>query len=176
MLVLAPDSSRKISLDGSSPACSRRHVRRARAISGRSCSLARNVFFYMSAPASAKHSGWQARCNPVAWLDAVRPKSNPASAPKAASFVARGQGECVAWDRKSGGAGQCLLFAGAAAGASSPNRERPGNGWRSPPGCPLIDRKKPGCVLANPRKSFPSTNSSTAQRKRLQFYLKCSRA
>ena len=49
MLVLAPDSSRKISRAGSKPACCRRHARRARAMSGRSCSLARSVFFYMSA-------------------------------------------------------------------------------------------------------------------------------
>jgi hypothetical protein len=44
-LVFAPDSSRKISLAGSKPSWRRRHTRRARAMSGRSCSLARSVFF-----------------------------------------------------------------------------------------------------------------------------------
>jgi hypothetical protein len=52
-LVFAPDSSRKISLAGSKPSWRRRHARRARAMSGLSCSLARSVFFYMSAPSSS---------------------------------------------------------------------------------------------------------------------------
>ena len=55
-LVFAPDSSRKTSRVGSKPPCRRRQARRARAISGRSCSLARSVFFYISAPSSGARS------------------------------------------------------------------------------------------------------------------------
>jgi hypothetical protein len=57
-LVFAPDSSRKINRAGSKPSWRRRHARRARAMSARSCSLARSVFFYLSAPSSPAHSGW----------------------------------------------------------------------------------------------------------------------
>ena len=65
MLVLAPDSSRKISRAGSKPPCRRRHARRARAMSGRSCSLARSVFFYMSAQGPPTHNGWPAKSIPT---------------------------------------------------------------------------------------------------------------
>jgi hypothetical protein len=47
-------------------------ARRARAMSGRSCSLARSVFFYMSAPSSPAHSGWLAASTP-----APRPRAVP---------------------------------------------------------------------------------------------------
>ncbi len=81
----------------------------------RSCSLARVSFLYVS-PSLAKHSGWQAAYNP--WPDAVPPRSDPASAPKAASLLlARGKN---AWlgTRKAVARGQCLPFAGAAVRAS----------------------------------------------------------
>lgn len=45
MFVFAADSSRKTSLAGSRPPWPRRHRRRARTMSGRSCSAARRVFF-----------------------------------------------------------------------------------------------------------------------------------
>ena len=56
--------------EGSSPACPRRHrrhcrhCRRVRAMSGRHCSLARSVFFYMKSPYPRARSGWRAVCSP----------------------------------------------------------------------------------------------------------------
>ena len=79
--VLAPDSSRKISRAGSKPAWRRRHSRRARAMSGRSCSLARSVFFYMSGPSSPGRSGWRAACSPGRRRPGVLSRSGPASGP-----------------------------------------------------------------------------------------------
>ena len=82
-LVFAPDSSRKTSRVGSKPPCRRRQARRARAISGRSCSLARSVFFYISAPSSGARSGWRARSKPKPRRGAARPGSDRAVAPRA---------------------------------------------------------------------------------------------
>jgi hypothetical protein len=64
ILVLALDSSIKTSLAGSKPSCRRRHALRARAMSGGPCSLARSVFFYMSAPYRSKRSEWQVASSP----------------------------------------------------------------------------------------------------------------
>ena len=72
----APDSSRKISLAGSKPSWRRRHARRARAMS---CSLARNVFFYTSAPFSPAHNGWRAASIPALRPRAVLSSSGQAS-------------------------------------------------------------------------------------------------
>jgi len=74
ILVLALDSSRKISRAGSNDVCCRRQFRRARIMSGRSCSLARSVFFYMSAPYSPVRNESLAACNPRLWPFAVPPR------------------------------------------------------------------------------------------------------
>ena len=115
---LGPDSSRKISRAGSKPACCRRQRRRARTMSGRSCSLARSVFFYMSGPSSPRPRGWLAGSSrsPAAWRSSARVRSGLLRQ-QGAELAAMQWPQSWACARRSDGAGRGRRCGGAAGGA-----------------------------------------------------------
>jgi hypothetical protein len=137
-LVSAPDSSRKISLAGSKPGRRRRHARRARAMSGRSCSLARSVFSYMSAPTSPAHSA----SIPAARPRAVPSRSGHASCPAGLASDADEPPESSACAPSDGCAHRSRRCVGAAARVSSPCPATRGNDWQSLRECPPFCRRK----------------------------------
>src|SRR5580692_748136 len=177
MLVLAPDSSRKIRRAGSKAACWRSHRRRAWRMSGRFCSLARRVFFYMSVPSVPRDNGWLEECSAPSGPGAFPPTSGRVCGPAFAAVAAGGSEPVWALGRRSDGGGAGRRCDDVAAGVFLPDRGKHGSGGRLPHGSPPSGRKQPGCVRASPGKSFFAwTNRITSFTKWLQFYLKCSSA
>ena len=110
MFVFAPASSRKTRRAGSKPFrafAARASTRlRLRATSGRSCSLARSVFFCTSAPSSPARGGWPRASSAGRWPRAVAPKSGRAACAPGCAAGAGGSGGPWAAARPGGPAGQ----------------------------------------------------------------------
>ena len=171
MLVLALDSSRKTRDWGSSDAHWRAQLLRACAMSARSCSAARSVFFYMSGSSLPARNGLRATCSADPKPNAVPEASGRAACPATASSGCGAQQESRACVRRSGVVGVDLLCVAAVAGASSPCPPRPGSVRQYPVAYPPWRRKTQGSVRASPARVSSCTDTITDPATRLQYYL-----
>ncbi len=177
MLVLAlirPGKSRRA---GSNAVCCRIHRRRAWRMSGRFCSLARRVFFYMSGPSAPTGNGWLEECSARSGPGAFPPASDRVCGPAFAAVVAGGCEPVWALGRRSDGAGAGRRCGGVAARLLTKprgNTEAAGDFTRVPL---LLITKQPKCVHANPGDRFSHGHTlPQALTQWLQFYLKFSRS
>lgn len=143
-------------------------------MSGRSCSLARRVFFYMSDSYPPKHSGPLAGYKPIPTPIATPTESYPAASLTTASSGCDAHSKSPAFARKIGVAALYPRYDAAVATTSLPCREILGI-WRPYPGVFLLkNHMMPGSFHVNLWIVFSCPNTITFPILWLQFYLKCS--
>ena len=143
-------------------------------MSGRSCSLARSVFFYMSDSCPLKRNEWRAGCrsNP-------RPNATPAGSCRdvcraTVSFGGDAHPKSFVFARKTGGVAEYPQSSDAAATASSPYPMILDTSRLCSLAFLLTSRTTPESSLANLRIVFSCQNTITSLPLWLQFYLICS--